>query len=79
MATTPQVVHVDRVLRVDRVRCLGCGTSYAKPAGGGTVRENPGCPRCGYLGWTDAVATASSSRPGRSGAARGPHPSGRAR
>lgn len=34
-----------------RVRCLDCGNSYAKPAKGGTVEENPGCPRCGYLGW----------------------------
>jgi len=36
---------------VESVRCLGCGALYAKPAGGGTVRENPGCPECGYVGW----------------------------
>jgi hypothetical protein len=36
---------------VESVRCLECGFVYAKPAGGGTVRENPGCPDCGYVGW----------------------------
>jgi hypothetical protein len=36
---------------VENVRCLDCGTVYAKPAGGGTVRQNPGCPDCGYVGW----------------------------
>ena len=33
------------------VRCLECGAIYAKPAGAGIVRSNPGCPECGYLGW----------------------------
>jgi predicted nucleic acid-binding Zn-ribbon protein len=33
------------------VRCLGCGTVYAKPAGHGTAQSNPGCPKCGYVGW----------------------------
>ena len=33
------------------VRCLGCGAVYSKPACGGTVTVNPGCPDCGYLGW----------------------------
>ena len=42
---------------LETVRCLECGAVYAKPAGGGTVRANPGCPECGYVGW---VAT----RPG---------------
>jgi predicted nucleic acid-binding Zn-ribbon protein len=36
---------------VESVRCLECGSVYAKPAAGGTVRENPGCPDCGYVGW----------------------------
>jgi predicted nucleic acid-binding Zn-ribbon protein len=36
---------------VETVRCLGCGAVYSKPAGGGTVQANPGCPECGYLGW----------------------------
>ncbi len=37
--------------RIERVRCLGCSASYVKPAGGGTVSANPGCPECGYVGW----------------------------
>jgi hypothetical protein len=36
---------------IESVRCLECGCIYAKPAGGGTARDNPGCPDCGYLGW----------------------------
>lgn len=36
------------------VRCLECGAVYSKPADGGTVRENPGCPECGYVGWVVA-------------------------
>ena len=43
----------------EMVRCLSCETLYAKPAGGGTVQENPGCPDCGYAGWV----TASSLTP----------------
>jgi predicted nucleic acid-binding Zn-ribbon protein len=39
---------------VESVRCLECGAVYAKPSGGGTVRENPGCPDCGYVGWIAA-------------------------
>ncbi len=35
------------------VRCLRCGARYEKPRSGGMLRENPGCPRCGYLGWAD--------------------------
>jgi phage FluMu protein Com len=35
------------------VRCLACGQAYAKPADGGTVKTNPGCPKCGYVGWAD--------------------------
>jgi transposase-like protein len=37
--------------RIERVRCLGCGSVYVKPTGGGTVSANPGCPECGYVGW----------------------------
>lgn len=33
------------------VRCLRCGVVYSKPARGGTVAANPGCPQCGYVGW----------------------------
>jgi predicted nucleic acid-binding Zn-ribbon protein len=36
------------------VQCLSCGSAYVKPAGVGTVKTNPGCPRCGYLGWSFA-------------------------
>jgi hypothetical protein len=36
---------------IESVRCLECGTVYSKPAGGGTVAANPGCPDCSYLGW----------------------------
>jgi hypothetical protein len=45
---------------VESVRCLECGALYAKPAGGGTVQANPGCPECGYVGW---VATERPNRP----------------
>jgi hypothetical protein len=38
----------------ERVRCLECGTVYSKPHGRGTLRANPGCPHCGYLGWLAA-------------------------
>jgi hypothetical protein len=40
-----------RAFNVVTVRCLGCNELYAKPLGGGTVRANPGCPECGYVGW----------------------------
>jgi hypothetical protein len=33
------------------VQCLECGVAYSKPADGGTVAKNPGCPMCGYVGW----------------------------
>ena len=33
------------------VRCLDCRALYVKPADGGTLQRNPGCPACGYLGW----------------------------
>jgi phage FluMu protein Com len=36
---------------VESVRCLECGEVYSKPSGGGTAIANPGCPRCGYVGW----------------------------
>jgi predicted nucleic acid-binding Zn-ribbon protein len=37
--------------QIETVRCLSCGAAYTKPSQGGTVRANPGCPECGYLGW----------------------------
>jgi predicted nucleic acid-binding Zn-ribbon protein len=36
---------------LESVRCLECGLVYAKPIGGGTAAQNPGCPECGYVGW----------------------------
>jgi hypothetical protein len=64
--------HKSRAVRslhaVERVRCLECGTTYAKPAGGGTVQENPGCPRCGYLGWIAAEISLRRDEPRHSAA-----------
>jgi hypothetical protein len=40
---------------LESVRCLECGSVYAKPSDGGTVRQNPGCPECGYVGWIAAA------------------------
>jgi uncharacterized protein with PIN domain len=48
---------------LESVRCLECGAVYAKPSGGGTVQENPGCPDCGYVGWVGAHAAAFSDSP----------------
>jgi hypothetical protein len=36
---------------LETVRCLDCGAVYSKPAGGGTMHANPGCPDCTYVGW----------------------------
>ena len=36
---------------MEDVRCLGCRHVYAKPAQGSTASRNPGCPKCGYVGW----------------------------
>ena len=41
----------ERATKIETVRCLSCGAAYAKPLSGGTVRANPGCPECGYVGW----------------------------
>jgi hypothetical protein len=38
------------------VRCLGCGIVYPKPSALGTAESNPGCPRCGYVGWMPSDA-----------------------
>jgi predicted nucleic acid-binding Zn-ribbon protein len=40
-----------RFMGFHTVRCLSCGAVYSKPARGGTVAANPGCPECGYVGW----------------------------
>ena len=60
---------------LESVQCLECGAVYAKPSDGGTVRENPGCPECTYVGWVSAEIARSlseASSPRRSGA--GPLP-----
>jgi hypothetical protein len=56
------------------VRCLGCGSVYVKPLGEGTAADNPGCPRCGYVGWipTDREVNGAST-PLHSVADRQPH------
>ena len=55
-----------RLTVLTRVRCLDCGLAYAKPTEGGTVNENPGCPRCGYLGWIPASVEVTAPQPIRS-------------
>jgi len=49
-----------RAAQIETVRCLSCGALYAKPSSGGTVRANPGCPECAYVGW---VPASSLTRP----------------
>lgn len=49
------VTDVAQLVSVESVRCLACGVTYAKPCGGSTMRRNPGCPRCGYVGWIAAA------------------------
>jgi hypothetical protein len=63
---------------LESVQCLECGALYAKPADGGTVRENPGCPECGYVGWVAATTGEFSElwTLRRSGADPQPHQSG---
>jgi hypothetical protein len=52
---------------LETVRCLACDAAYSKPTDGGTVRENPGCPECGYVGWISAdVRSAEDAPPTRS-------------
>jgi ribosomal protein S27AE len=68
------VGRVDNVIQLDRVRCLECGTKYVKPADGGLIDENPGCPRCGYVGWIATKLPLSRAARRRFGAGRPPHP-----
>jgi hypothetical protein len=51
----------NNVIQIDRVQCLECSTRYIKPVDGGTVHENPGCPKCGYVGWISATIPATTS------------------
>ena len=52
--------HLDpekpRLELIETVRCLECGSVYAKPTTGGTAQANPGCPECGYVGWLKTSA-----------------------
>ena len=64
---------------IERVRCLECGATYAKPGVGGTVQENPGCPRCGYLGWIAAESPLRRGAHLRSGAGQQPRRSAQSR
>lgn len=63
---------------LESVRCLECEAVYAKPSGGGTVRENPGCPECGYVGWVglDVRAFDAPWTQRHFDAGRLPHPRG---
>ena len=61
---------------LDRVRCLECGTSYTKPAEGGTVQREPGLsalrlPRLGQ-GDTAAGRRTAPLRRGSAAACRRP-------
>jgi hypothetical protein len=57
---------------VETVRCLECGAVYSKPSKGGTVRANPGCPECGYLGWLSTSIPFSEDAPRRRSSADPP-------
>jgi hypothetical protein len=63
------VAHASRLVAVERVRCLECGISYVKPCGGGVSQRNPGCPRCGYVGWISAFVPVSEEPAPRRSAA----------
>ena len=46
------------------VTCLECGTMYPKPTNGSTTARNPGCPKCGYVGWLEVEVTVRFGRGG---------------
>jgi hypothetical protein len=56
---------LQELVLVESVRCLECGAVYAKPAGGGVVQANPGCPECGYVGWVTVKRSATPPPPGQ--------------
>jgi predicted nucleic acid-binding Zn-ribbon protein len=64
-------------VNLERVRCLECGEVYAKPAKGGAVERNPGCPACGYVGWIPLSGDPGASAQHRFGADRPRRPAGR--
>ena len=51
-----------RLAVFESVCCLECGETYSKPAAGGTVEKNPGCPECGYVGWIPLSLPERSAR-----------------
>ena len=57
---------------LESVRCLECSEIYAKPAAGGTVHKNPGCPVCGYVGWIPLTLPAEGAQQPRSVVGRRP-------
>jgi hypothetical protein len=69
------------VTQLDRVRCLECGVTYAKRADGGTADEDPGCPKCGYVGWISTTIPVGSmgDGPRRFDAGRPRSPAARSR
>ena len=52
-----------RLAVFESVCCLECGETYSKPAAGGTVEKNPGCPECGYVGWVAVTRAANGVLP----------------
>ncbi len=46
------------------VQCLSCGSTYSKPDSD-TARTNPGCPTCGYLGWSRENGVTNEPEPPR--------------
>ncbi len=61
------------------VRCLECGSVYAKPTVGGTSEMNPGCPVCGYVGWIPVRLALEPKAPRRSVGGRPPRHAARFR
>lgn len=72
-ASTPNLIVLASV------RCLECGTVYAKPTVGGTAEINPGCPTCGYVGWIPVRLAPEATTRRRSAGDRPLRPSGRSR
>jgi len=56
------------------VRCVECGTEYAKPTEGSIAYRNPGCPDCGNVGWLAASVPFTHPQRPRSGGGRRPSP-----